>query len=231
MYGGTMRPKRGARRYEYRKYTCHSPTKQPGTCRRYSVSEKVIHKALVGKLLRHYLTRERLDRVKARLLERAETRHDRAPAQAERLRQQVQDLDVEIRQARRNLLRVTDERLLAEAQEELQEWMDRRDKMQKALTAAERAEGKTAAESRRQIDEAVRRLEGLRDRLEKLRAVADDPQAPGHKELGEVLRLIVSRVDLHFEDQPRGKKSEFVMVKGVVKLRPLLSIQGSAAPR
>jgi hypothetical protein len=230
MYGGTLRPKRGTRQYEYRKYTCHSPTKQPGTCRHYSIAEKRIHKALVGKLLGHYLTPERLSRVRAKLLERAGDRHDRAPAQAERLRQQLHDLDGEIKQARRNLLRVTDDGALAEAQEELQEWVERRGKLQKSLAAAERAEGKAAAESRRQIDEAVRRLEGLRERLASLRDVADDPQAPGHKELGEVLRLIVSRVVLYFENQPQGKRPEFVMVKGVVKLRPLLSVSGSSAP-
>jgi hypothetical protein len=237
MYGGTARLKQKSaggtrvRHYEYRKYFCQAPKKHPGTCRRYSILESRIHKALINKLLRVHLTDERLAAVRARLLERAETKHDKAPAQTERLRQRLTDLEADIRQARRNLLRAADDRVLAEATEELQGWLDERDKLHKALAAAERAGRRTADEATRQVDEAIARVETLRDRLQELQGIAGDPDAPGRKDLGEVLRQLVSRVDLYFEGQPRGTRCWFTLTRGTIKLRPLLSIEGSAARR
>jgi hypothetical protein len=47
--------------------------------------------------------------------------------------------------------------------------------------------------------------------------------APRDK-LGEILRLLIARVDVYFEDVQKGKRQWCRFCKGVLKLRPILDV-------
>ena len=46
------------------------------------------------------------------------------------------------------------------------------------------------------------------------------------RELGEAIRLLVTRADLFFEERRKGKSRWFSFVRGVVKVRPFLDVSG-----
>jgi hypothetical protein len=222
MYGKTMRPKRGKKVYEYRKYTCGSPSVKPGTCRYYSVLEDEITDVLVDELLNVYLAPERLAGLEAQLTERTTKKHERAPGQAERLRKRLENLERDIRQASRNLLRVTEDAAFTEAQVALNELIAQRDQLQKDLETAERTQAEPVADAHRKVAEAIQQLVNLRERLQKARKNGKKTEA-----LGEALRLLVSRVDLYFDSHPKGNKPCFRLVKGSIRFRPPIEVKGT----
>jgi hypothetical protein len=216
MYGCTMRPRRGKKVYEYRKYACATANTKPGTCKAYSVDEKVILDTLLDQLENHYLSPERLAGLEAKLTERAEVKHEKAPVQVERLRKRLAEKDAEIQDAARNVLRAKDNIDLLNDQ--LSEMRKDRAKLAKDLEAAECAVAVPVEKATVNVEEAFQRLWTLRERL---LACRDKPA-----QLGEVLRLLVSRVDLYFEPTQNGKRMWYRFVKGAIKLRPILDVQG-----
>jgi hypothetical protein len=220
MYGNTWRRVKRGRLYEYRKYVCGSIKTTPGACRHYAVDEKVIVDLLLDQLLNVYTDPERLAGVRQKLLERVEAKHRRAPGDVERLRRRLADLDAEIRDAARNVLRAKDNvDLLNEALSELRK---QRDRVARDLEAAERTQAKPADGAAAVVEKAVARLADLREQLRKARR-------QGKSELlGEVIRQMVSRVDVYFEPAGMGKRRWFRFAKAVVKIRPVLEVTGCA---
>jgi hypothetical protein len=219
MYGCTMRPKRGRKVYEYRKYTCGSPNVKPGTCRHYSVDEKVIVDILVDQLLNVYAAPERLAGARKKLLEKAEAKHQKAPAQIERLRRRLEQLNTEVRDATRNVLRAKDN--VDVLNEALTELRHQRDRAERELEAAERVQAAPVDESRDRVEAAIARLSALREQLELA-------YRQGKKELlGEIIRQMVSRVDVYFEPVQTGRRTWFRFVKSAIKVRPLLTVSGN----
>jgi DNA invertase Pin-like site-specific DNA recombinase len=220
MYGTTMRPRsKGGRVYEYRKYTCASPNTKPGTCRYYAVLEDTILDQLLDQLLQVYLAPERLESVRQKLLDKTEAKHQKAPAAVERLERRLAELDGEIRDAARNVLRAKDNvDLLNEALTELRKV---RARVAKDLAAAQKACQTPMDDTQAQAEAAIGRLFSLREQLEEARRTDNRPL------LGECIRLLVSRVDVYFEQVQKGKKEWSRFSKGVIKLRPLLRVQGN----
>jgi hypothetical protein len=210
MYGTVIRPKRNGKVYEYRKYMCSSPIVKPGTCRQYNIDENELVNALVGQLQRVYLSPRRLEGLEAALLERAETQRDNAPADTERLRQQLAKLEETIVRNRRRVLDAEDDATYDELNKGLRELVQERQRLEKEL--AEVQSRQTTPADTAEVKDAVARLRTLGDQLHK---------AKGRK-LGEVLRLLVSRVELHFEERFKGKKRKYAFVKGEVMVRPIL---------
>src|SRR5581483_2357537 len=101
MYGCRMRPKRGTKQYDYRKYVCSGPNSKPGSCKHYSIDEDVIVGILKEELLKVYLRPERLAGLEAALTARATARHDRAPSDVERLKARLACVEDSIVLARR----------------------------------------------------------------------------------------------------------------------------------
>jgi DNA invertase Pin-like site-specific DNA recombinase len=223
MYGCTMRPKRKTKKgkttaYEYRKYVCSAPNVKPGVCKAYSVAEDTVVKVLVGRLEKVYLAPERLAGLEAALLARAEAKHEGAPAEAGRLRSRLDKLDQEIVRARRRVLQVEDDSTFAELNEGLREMVGQRQRLEKQLAEAEARQEAPAEQDAEKVRTAIARLRDLGEQLR---------EARGPK-LGEVLRLLVSRADLYFEERVNGKRRWYSFVKGVVKVRPILDVQGFA---
>jgi DNA invertase Pin-like site-specific DNA recombinase len=243
MHGCTTRPKRGTKVYEYRKYTCSTPKTKPGTCRDYAVHEDAILDLLVEKLESVYLSTERLEGLRGALKAKLEAKLERAPGQAERLEQRLTELDRDIRQGALNVLRAGDN--IDVVSEELTRLRGQRDRLAKELQALERTQAVPATETADRVDAAVQRLFDLRKQLAEAKAqwraeqkarpkggVKSEKALPDGREetvrrrLGEVIRLLVSRVDVYFEPVDGEKRNRYRFVKGVVKMRPLLSVQG-----
>jgi hypothetical protein len=228
MYGCTMRPshrrKDGSkRRYEYRKIACGTPNVKPGTCKSYSVDEDVVLDELVNQLLTVYTDPERLEGVRRKLHERNAARVRRAPAEVERLRKRLEEKDVEVRDAARNVLRARDNADLLN--DLLTELRGERQKLARQLAAAEKALAEAAPDEAKktaaEVEAAVAKLFTLREQLL-------DAKANGKREkLGALIQAYVSRVDLYFEPEYQGRRLHYRFVKGAIKLRPLVSVQGS----
>jgi len=219
MYGSTMRPRRGAKQYCYRKYVCSAPNVKPGVCKAYSVDEDVIVNVLKERLEKVYLAPERLAGLEAALLAKAEAKRDAAPAEADRLKHRLKQLEQDIVRSRRRVLQAADDVTFAELNEGLREMVELRDRLQKELARAEARKEEPVEQDNDKIREAIARLRHLGEELRKAKGPA----------LGRVLRLLVSRADLYFEEKTNGGKRWYSFVKGVVKVRPVLDVQAFAS--
>jgi DNA invertase Pin-like site-specific DNA recombinase len=218
MYGCTMRPKRGEKSYCYRKYVCSAPNVKPGVCKAYSIDEDTIIKILVERVEKHYLNPGRLDDLERTLLAKAEAKHDDAPAEAQRLRQRLDKLEADILRSRRRVLQAEDDATFAELNDGLREMVLQRQRLEKELAAAEARQSAPVEQDLDKIRAAVARLRELGEMLRTAKG----------RQLGEVIGMIVSRADLYFEEKTKGKRRWYSFVKGVVKVRPVLSVQGFA---
>jgi DNA invertase Pin-like site-specific DNA recombinase len=215
MYGSTQSIRRKGKNYSYVKYVCDNAVRK-GRCRRHAVHEGVVLDALAGQLLDVYTEPARLEALRQKLTGRAEARHGRVPAEVERLRRRLEALDVEVRDATRNVLRARDNvDLLNEALTELRK---ERDRVARDLEKAEQAEARPVEESTGQVEAAIARLFELRSQLEQARAEGQS------RKLATVIRLLVTRVDVFFEPVEGTKKPRFRFVRGVIKTRPVLEV-------
>ena len=218
MYGCRMKPRRGGKSYCYTKYVCSSPNSKPGTCKHYSVDEDQIVGILKEQLLKVYLAPARLAGLEAALVARAEARHDRAPADVDRLKTRLAALEEDIVRARRRTLAAKDDATFAELNEGLRELVEQRQRLEKEHQSAAARVTVPIADEAVRINEAIDRVSRLRQELEKATGPA----------LGEVIRLLVTRCDLFFEEKVTGKRRWYSFVKGTVKVRPFLDVSGYA---
>jgi DNA invertase Pin-like site-specific DNA recombinase len=221
MYGCHLRSRRRNKIYRYRKFVCSSPSSKPGTCKHYSVDEEQIVSILKEQLLKVYLAPERLAGLEAALVARAEARHDRAPADVERLKTRLAALDEDIVRARRRTLAVKDDSTFAQLNEGLRELLEQRQRLEKEQQAAAERLTVSVADETVRIDEAINRVQRLREELERATGPA----------LGEAIRLLVTRCDLFFEERQKGKGRWFSFVKGVIKVRPFLDVSDFSTAR
>jgi DNA invertase Pin-like site-specific DNA recombinase len=218
MYGCTMRPRsKGGRVYCYRKYVCSAPNVKPGVCKAYSIDEDAVVKMLVAKLESVYLSPERLAKLEEGLLARAEAKHDKAPAEADRLRERLAKLEDAIIRTRRRVVQVEDDVTFTELNAGLREMLEQRDRLQRDLATAEATSARPE----------VRDVEAVRMAVTRLRDLGAQLKRANGKQLGQVLRLLVSRADLYFEEQANGKKRWYSFLRGVVKVRPVLDVKGN----
>jgi DNA invertase Pin-like site-specific DNA recombinase len=214
---GCRRLHHGKRGTVNRRYlVCSGNYSKPGFCQNFTIREDKLLPFLIRQLQDVYLVPERLEGLKVKLRERLMLRLSRVPERAEKLRDRLTELDADILTARRRTVQVKDDMTFVELNEALRELMEQRRLLQAQLDAAARAQDLSAAELAQKVDAAIDRLYTLRDRLQEAKP----------ENLRAVLRLLVNRIDLYFEDGPRQKKQWFRFVKGVVKLRPQLDLAG-----
>jgi hypothetical protein len=223
MHGTTVRPRRGDKVWTYRNYHCSTPNTKPGTCRDYSVREEAILGLLVDKLQNVYLSPQRLDGLREQLKVKAEAKHERAPGQAERLRQRLTELDKDIKQGALNVLRSPQN--VDVLNEVLTDLRGQRERVAKELQALERVRDVPAELAAAKVDDAIERLYALKERPAV--AFADGTGEEARRRLGEVIRLLVSRVDVYFEPEKKAKRVFYRFAKGVIRMRPLLEVKGS----
>jgi hypothetical protein len=196
---------------EYRYYVCPNYQNNPGACQRYTMREDKLLPFLLRKVTQVYLDPERLEGLRATLKDRAAARHKADPVRAERLRKKMAAVDQDIRQGARNLVRATDN--LDLIQEALTALRAERDKLARELETVEREQALPVEDLTTQVDRAVNRLLALKDELHKAKP----------ERVREILRLLVSRIDLYWEEaKPGPTRAWFRFAKGIIKLRPIL---------
>jgi hypothetical protein len=215
MNGCTMRPRRGAKVYEYRKYICGTGNVKPGACKRYAIHEDKLLKVLKRMILDNYLAPARLEKLRGRLRARAGARHRGNPAALDGLKKRLVAVEEEIVLARRNVLRAVDDASFAELNAELQVWMKKRDRLNREMATAQKAQAVPLDQTEALVEKAVDRLYELRQELE----------TATPKKVGEILRQLVSRVDLFFEPGTFKGKPCYRFLKGAINLRPMVEIQ------
>jgi site-specific DNA recombinase len=203
---------------EYRYLNCQGAQNAPGTCRDYSIREDKLLPFLVRKLEEVYLNPKRLEGLRAALKERVEAKHAANPERADRLRQRLRDLDGSIATGRRRALQVKDDATFVELNEGLRELVEQRRLLHGQLEAAEREQGIPAEDMARMVDAAIARLYTLRESL----------QDANRDRLRAVIRQLVSRIDLFWEEAAPGpRRAWFRFAKGIIKLRPHLEFAGN----
>jgi DNA invertase Pin-like site-specific DNA recombinase len=218
MHGTTFTDRSGRKTYSYKKYICSSAGLKPGVCRHYSIREDRLLPALVKKIQEVYLNPERLEGLRQQLLAKVQAKQEGNPALVENLTKRLDKLEAEIVQGRRNMLKVKDDEAFTELDAELSVWLKQRDRLRRELAAAQKAQAVPSEEAMATVTRAMGRLEQLREQL--------DGAAKHRDKLGEVIRLLVSRIDLYFENGSTTKRGHYRFVKGVVKLRMMLEVVG-----
>jgi DNA invertase Pin-like site-specific DNA recombinase len=216
MYGCHMRPKRGEKVYDYRKYVCSASNVKPGICKHYSIDEDVIVGILRERLLREYLAPERLRGIEEALTARSQAQSERAPAEADRLRARLAGMDEDIKRGRRRALKVQDDATFAELNEGLRELLDERQRLEAQLKAAEQKAAVPVAENAGRIGEALAKVRALREELGKAKG----------RSLGVAIGKLVTRADLFFVEEFKGARRWYSFTRGAIKVRPLLNVQG-----
>jgi site-specific DNA recombinase len=206
------------KRYAYRKYVCNTPRRYGKTaCRNQSIREDRILPFLLSRLETMYLSPERVESLRQKLLEKVTARHEQAPGQVDRLKERLGKADQEILAGRRNLFRVTDDATFVELNKELQEAIERRDRIIRELIQAEREQESIEVDVQAEVDRAMARVDNLAVELR---------NSPPER-LRAILKKLIVRVDLYYEEPEPGKTRQwFRFSKGVVKLRPVLEICG-----
>jgi hypothetical protein len=213
MHGATNKYKLRTGRQAYRRYVCSSYNLSGiSACGYHAIREEKLLPFLIKQLQDQYLTPERLEQLQAKILRKVTARQQADPAKAERLRDKLARLDDDIREGARNLLRAGPH--IDIASEALSELRDERAKVARELDALERVIAKPPEDLERTVNEAMAKLGQLRDRLAEVQP----------DRLREVLRQIVSSVVLYFDSEQRKVKVYHRLIKGVVKLRPLLNV-------
>lgn len=225
MHGSTTRHVRNGRKFEYRRYSCSAVNVKPGACLRYSVSEDQVMRLLLEQVLDDYLSEPRLGAVERALEDRLEVRHRRMPATLERLRKRLAELDREITEAARMVFRFPENADLFNA--EVNRLRQERSRLEKEMGASLRDADVPQEQSRERVRAAVASLRLLRGRL------ADWRKGPaGLAELGEMLRRVVSRVELYFHARPSqsGLRTAYFLTRNVIKFRPIIELGPAGGP-
>lgn len=209
--------------YTYRRYICRTHVVfGPEACRHYSMREDRLVPFLVRRIQQDYLAPQRLEELRQELLRQVEAKSQDSPEKAERLRHRIGEMNAEIELATRNVLRARDN--LDLLQEALTNLRQQRARLQKELDVVEREQSIPLEQAAEMVQKAIERLHLLDQRLRD----ADQTQ------LREVLRQMVSRIDLYFEETTERKKREWYrFARGLVKLRPQLEfeVSGASVPR
>jgi DNA invertase Pin-like site-specific DNA recombinase len=217
MFGNNARSG-GKRSKHYRYYVCAGGMVRRGTCRLYRIREDLLVPFLVKRLQDVYLDPQRLEGLRATLQRKILERRAATPGRTDRLKARLAEQDEAIRAAVRNVMRAKDN--LDLLNEGLSELRAERVKLAGELAAAEASQAVPEADLAAKVDQAIERLYDLRQKL----AEADPTR------LRPVLSLLVSRIDLYFEDRTKpGKRPWYVFRKGVVKLRPQLQVESGGA--
>jgi DNA invertase Pin-like site-specific DNA recombinase len=212
-------PRPDGGKYEYRRYECSTPRlKGHQGCCGPSVREDILLPRLVKLICQQYLEQNRLDAVHQEQMKRLQRKGTNNPAKAKRLGKELHVLDAEIVQGRRNLLRCRDDATFVEANKELQQWLDKREQLAKELSEVQAEQALPIEAAKARLDQDLENLATLR---EKLRDAAENHP----REFGRLLRQLVARIDLHFE-QPTKRRQRFRFVRGAMQLRPGVLFNG-----
>jgi site-specific DNA recombinase len=209
MHGCTNHCKNRSGRKAYRRYVCSSYNLNgSSSCGYHAIREEILLPFLCRKLRTDYLTPAKLEQLKKELRAQAAASRQSDPLKIERLRARLVQLDADVLKSAKNVLRAGNNLDLLNAA--LTDLRNEREQLARDLDAAERAAGASPTDIDGRIAAAI---DALRDLQERLDAASPD-------QIREVLRQMVTKVELFFESVPKRKKTFHKVVRGVVRLRP-----------
>ncbi|NLX95979.1 MAG: recombinase family protein [Rhodopirellula sp.] len=205
-------------------YRCH--TYQDGgksACFRNQIPEDRLIAAVARKLHQEYWGENAIERQRKAIRKRqaAEKRRSK-PLDETRVRSRIEALDRQIDQGTERVFSAP-EGLVARLYAKLDELRTERDQLRSQLDATGRDENGSNGRQEKEVDEAVEALRDLRRALEEA-----DPE-----DRRDLLRQIISRIELHFSHEDVGGKTKNTFTHGTIFVRPdavssiLLSTVGS----
>ena len=210
MYGAKRSRKKDGKTYQWEKYICstyHTQGKERCGC--HSIDQEILLKFLLRKLRDAVLGGGHKEELRERIRQRLEAREQQTdPISADRLRTRVGELDQQIEQGVKRLLRAPDDiaDLLAG---ELSNMRRERQRLAAELEVLDRPQKPLDLES--EVEAAVDRLWTLAEEL-------------GHAEparLRELIRRMVARIELHFDHIQRGPRVECPLSRGISTYGPI----------
>lgn len=209
MHGTRSTRRKDGRVYQYEKYIC-STYQQVGRtqgCGCHSVEQGSLLTFLLRKLRDAIDADGNRETLRQRVLSRLRAKVQADPKRESGLRSKLTELERELEQGTRRLLRAPDDvaDLLAKELANIRRDRDR--------LAGELASFKTSVKPNDLDGEAKL----ITDRLDSISADLNEKVDPA--KLREVLRRMVDRIDLYFDHVPRGKRIECPLSKGIINLR------------
>jgi len=199
------------RRGEGRKvYRCH--TYQDGgssACYRNQLTEERLLDPVVGMVKRDVLSEKAIKRLLDAYRKRLASRRRVVPADDGRLRKQIDKLDREIDQGLDRVFSAPDV-LVGSLYAKLETLKAERDRLLAQLNAAGQPEADSAARDEQKVEEAARVLRDLRE------AFTGTDEA----ETRDLLRRMVSKIELTFTHRHNGKRMENELQGGAIFVRP-----------
>jgi DNA invertase Pin-like site-specific DNA recombinase len=216
MHGRTYRRRKrnGPGMYVREKYVCSGyRMKGRAACQPNVIHEQPLLDCVIRKLQEDFLSPENLNKLRAEIMRQLRRDEHRDPAQAQRLRKQISELDRKIDQGTERFLAAPAD-LTEGLAAKLREWRGRRDELRAALKEAERHQASEGNDLEEKVDRAIAMLHGLRERLQQ----ADPAQ------LREVIGEMVSQIECWFEHVWKVKRAQCELVRGLIHLRPDVAI-------
>jgi DNA invertase Pin-like site-specific DNA recombinase len=208
MHGATGRYNLRGGRKAYRRYVCSSYTVNgPSACGFHAILEEKLLPFLVRKLQEDYLAPDKLAAMEAEIERQLGAGVDSGARNVKGLQAKLAQLDTDIRQGAKNLLRAGDNAdVLGEALTELRQ---ERERVAREIEEQERSDV-NPEKIKQTVADAVDALRQLHDLL-------------GSADLGqlrEVFRQMLVGIELFFEAIPKKKRTYHRLVRGVARLRP-----------
>jgi DNA invertase Pin-like site-specific DNA recombinase len=173
------------------------------------VRETGVLGAIVGKLQEVILNPENLERLRDEVRRQEEAERQERPGRQAELERQLKELAQKIQKATDRLLFVEAD-LMPECATALRGLKEERDRLTAELEALRKP-----TTARAEVEEVIQTVEQQMKRLREA-VVESDPSL-----VRAVLQDMVSKVELHFEQVPRGKRTSSRFTRGVIYLRTL----------
>ena len=206
MAGRTVKTRAGqVRRYSCCGYLFHGKS----VCTFNRIDEAPLVEIIVRLIEREYLGDKAIDRLRKALQRRRKAGMQVVPADLKRLRQRIEVLDKQIEQGAERVFSAP-AGIVSALYTRLDGLRIKRDQLQAELQAAEHPRDRSDDQEAREAKEAL-------DALQTLRKTFKDADPV---DLRELLRSIVSRIELRFTSRPKGKLTLSEFEAGIVHLRP-----------
>lgn len=193
-----------------RAYRCsgyHLSGKARCTCN--SIQEQPLVDCIAWLIQQRYLSDENLARLRKELDKQLRSRPRRALESAERLRNRIAELDRKIENGAERIFEAPAE-LTQTLYEKLAQLRRERDRLEEQLKRMDNCQVVDEGKWRAEAEQALEALQNLRQAF----ATAD------RADLYELLRSVVSRIELSFTRRQSGKYTRTSFDRGVVYLRP-----------
>ncbi len=206
MYGARITRKKRAKTYIYYKYICsNNRTRGDRHCGYCNVHQKPLVEFLLFKLRNDILAGGNRDELERRIRRRIENRNNLDPDAIDHLRKKLRELDADIVQGAKRIILVPDD-IIGDVSAELSRLRRERDRLAVQIKAVDRTES---------VDIEA----DVKAALDKMWTLADEIDTAEPARLRELIRRMVSRIELYFDTNPKGNRVERPFSKGFFTLR------------